>query len=305
MLKIHYHKKNTWFDFTQASKDNFHPLAKKKKINPYIIKKFLSPSNRDKALHLDDNLYLSLHFPDLKNRDYISQEIKFIIGRDYIITNQDILNEGLDKFRYTFEKTADFEKNEGDDSCIVYIFLHMMEKIYENIIFELRDLEKRIDKIEDKIFDGKEKYMVRSISETNRDLLDFKKNIKSHRETWNIFFKLSREYFEKESSYTTIESILISYKKTHTIADELSELIHDLRDTNNSLLAAKQGDMTKTFTLIAFLTMPATLFYSIVALPTTQKHIFIGQENDFTLIMILSFGFFIVMLSFTIWKKWW
>ncbi|HIP21633.1 MAG TPA: hypothetical protein EYG72_01625 [Candidatus Pacebacteria bacterium] len=59
----------------------------------------------------------------------------------------------------------------------------MMEKIYENIIFELRDLEKRIDKIEDKIFDGKEKYMVRSISETNRDLLDFKKNIKSHRET--------------------------------------------------------------------------------------------------------------------------
>ena len=297
MLKTHYHKKNIWFDFIQATKDNFHPLAKNKGINPYIIKKFLNPSNRDKALLLDDNLYLSLHFPNLKNKDYVSQEIKFIIGRDYMMTNQEVSNEGLEKFRNIFENSASFEKNEDNDSCIVYIFLHMIEKIYENMIFELRDLERRIDKIEDGIFDGKEKKMVRKISETNRDLLDFKKNIKSHKETWNIFFKLSKKYFNKESSHTTIESILISYEKTHTIAEELTDLIHDLRDTNNSLLTAKQGDMTKTFTLIAFLTMPASLFYSIVALPTAQKHMFMGQENDFTLIMIVSFIFFIMKVT--------
>jgi len=63
--------------------------------------------------------------------------------------------------------------------------------------------------------------------------------------------------------------------------------------------------MTKTFTLIAFLTLPATLFYSIVALPTKQQHMFIGQENDFTIIMSISFVFFITMFIFTIWKKWW
>jgi Mg2+ and Co2+ transporter CorA len=183
MLKTHYHKNNTWYDFTAATAEKFLPLAKEKKINPYIINKFLSKSNRDKALHLDDNLYLSLHFPDLKNEDYVSQELKFIIGRDYIITNQEILNEGLESFRKQFESNAIFEKDKGKDSCIVYIFLHMIEKIYENMIFELRELERRIDEIEENIFKDKEKYMVRKISETNRDLLDFRKNIRSHEET--------------------------------------------------------------------------------------------------------------------------
>lgn len=96
---------------------------------------------------------------------------------------------------------------------------------------------------------------------------------------------------------------MISYEKTQTIAEELSDLIHDLRDTNNSLLSSKQNETSKFFTLVAFLTMPATLFYSIVALPTTQKHMFIGQENDFTIIMSISLGFFIMMLIFSIYKK--
>jgi Mg2+ and Co2+ transporter CorA len=59
----------------------------------------------------------------------------------------------------------------------------MIEKIYENIIFELHQLEKKIDIIEENIFKNKERNMVRKISETNRDLLDFRKNIRSHEET--------------------------------------------------------------------------------------------------------------------------
>jgi len=97
-----------------------------------------------------------------------------------------------------------------------------------------------------------------------------------------------------------LESILISYEKTEAFSNELSELIHELRDTNNSLLAAKQGDMAKTFTLITFLTLPATLFFSIIALPTSQKHMFIGNPHDFTYIMIVSTILFSFMLAFTI-----
>jgi len=304
MLKTHYHKKNFWYDFIVAGEDKFLPIAREKKIHPYIVHKFLTKSNRDKALLLNDNLYLSLHIPDLKNEDYVSQEIKFIIGRDYIITNQERSNEGLEKFRKIFEKNGSFEKDSEKDACIVYIFLHMIEKIYENMIFELHMVEKRIDVIEDNIFKDREKEMVRRISETNRDLLDFRKNIRSHKETWNIFFKLSKEYFKKESSYNALESILISYEKTNTIAQDLSDLLHDLRDTNNSLLSAKQNEMAKSFTLIAFLTMPATLFYTVISLPTREK-VLIGYPNDLHHIMLVSLGMFILMFSISIYKKWW
>jgi len=308
MLRTHFHKNIIWYDFIQLNEEsndkNFQNLVKEKNIHPYIVKKFLTKTNRDKALLLNDNLYLSLHFPDLKHDDYVSQEIKFIIGRNYIITNQEIENEGLAKFKTIFESNASFEKDDEKDSCVVYVFLHMIEKIYENMIFELGNLGKRIEKIEENIFKDKEKYMVKKISETNRDLLDFKRNIRSHEETWKVFLDLSKKYFRKETSHTALESILISYKKTETQAQDLSELIHDLRDTNNSLLSAKQGDMSKTFTLITFLTMPATLFYTIISLPAAQS--FFGKHvKDFWEIMYISFGLFFIMLLYTIYKKWW
>ena len=152
MLKTYYHKNNTWNDFSLATKEKFDDLADEKNINEYIRKKFLASSNRDKTVHLDDNIYLSLHFPDLKNREYVTQEIKFIIGRNYIMTNQEFNNEGLANFRKVFESSANFEKEEEYDTCVVYIFLHMIEKIYENMIFELRELESKIDDIERQIW---------------------------------------------------------------------------------------------------------------------------------------------------------
>ena len=115
-----------------------------------------------------------------------------------------------------------------------------------------------------------------------------------------MFFKLSKEYFHKPTSYTTLESIMISYEKVKTIGEELTELLHDLRDTNNSLLSAKINETSTTFTLIAFLTMPATLFYSIISLPTKQKHMFIGYDNDFTIIMSISGLLFLIMFGITI-----
>jgi Mg2+ and Co2+ transporter CorA len=80
-------------------------------------------------------------------------------------------------------------------------------------------------------------------------------------------------------------------------------MLHDLRDTNNSLLNLKQNETMKLFTVIAFLTLPMTLFLSIISLPTKQK-IIIGQENDLNMILGILFIIFILMLIYSIFKKW-
>lgn len=81
--------------------------------------------------------------------------------------------------------------------------------------------------------------------------------------------------------------------------NELRETLHELRSTNNSLLNAKQNDTMKIFTLIAFLTLPMTLFLSIISLPTKQRFI-IGTENDLHVILWILLGIFTMTLFYSI-----
>jgi len=305
MLEVLEHRDLKWYFFEEAKKENFkNEFFKKMNFPPYVIDKFIQKSTRDKVIVNESFLFISLHFPDLKRQKYYTEEIKFIIGHDFIMTNIFVKNEGLEKFKKTFSFYS-FENDEEKDNCVAFAFIRMIEKIYENVLMELKKVEKKIDEIEDQIFKNKEQAMVKKISLINRELLDFKKNIRSHPRTWNVFLNGAKEFFHKKRTHNALDSILIAYEKVITNGNELSELIHELRDTNNSLLSAKQNEISKSFTLITFLTLPATLFFTIVSLPTQEKHMFIGQENDFTLIMTVGSILFILMLIFTIWKKWW
>ena len=171
----------------------------------------------------------------------------------------------------------------------------MIEKIYENAIFELGPIEKEIDKIEDKIFTGQEKEVVRKISLVNRKLIDFKKNLRSHDETWLVFFNLAEDFFNDSDVLQSLETIMLSYRKTMDSSNQLTELLMDLKDTNNSLLQEKRNQFSKDFTLIAFLTLPITLFVSIISVPTKQTH-FLGTDNDFYIVITISLILFILSL---------
>lgn len=305
MLKTHFHKNIVWYDFLQPSREKFLPLAEKLKIDPYIIEKFLLPTNRDKALILGDHLFLSISIPDFKNGEYEKQELKFIIGKKYIITATNSKNEGIEFFKSIFEDNAHFQKSEEFASPVVYTFLHMMEKVYENMIFELKNLEKEVDLIEKEIFSGREAEMVKEISRVNRKVIDFGKNISGHQETWDVFLALAKDFFNNPQKYDALESITLSFQKVMSEWTHLKETIHELRDTNNSLLNSKLGETSKTFTLIAFLTLPITLFASILSIPTKQKHFLGNSDYDFIIIIFVSIALSLIMLAISKWKRWW
>lgn len=305
MLKKRIHKNITWYDFFEPTKEEFSVFAKQNNINEYIVDKFIGATNRDKTFILDDHLFISLSFPNLKEENYEKQSVKFIIGKDKIWTSQSAMeNEGLIYFSKMFESNISFEKDNINDSCVAFIFLHMIDKIYENAVYELVEVQDEIDEIEKQVYNNQEKKMVKSISDTNRKLINFRKNLKSHNQTWKVFLDLTNEFFNREEAKQSLNAILLSYRKTIVVAEQLQELLWELRDTNNSLLQAQHNQTSKEFTLIAFMTLPITLFVSIVSIQTNQIHI-VGVENDFYIILAVSFIIFIVTLSVSKWKKWW
>lgn len=305
MLKTHFHKNIIWYDFLQPTAEKYLPLAKEFSIDPYINEKFLGKINRDKALILGNHLFLAISIPDLQDGEYKKQELKFILDEVYMITSSDTINEGMEIFKKNFEDNAHFQKGEEFENPVIYSFLHLIEKVYENMIFELQSISVEIDSIEKDIFSNNGRKMVIEISETNKKLIDFGKHIRSHEETWEIFLSLSKEFFAKKHSHEALESITLSYQKVMSEWNHQKETLHELRDTNNSLLNAKLSETSKTFTLIAFLTLPISLFISIISIPTQQGHFFSKNENDFYYIIAMSSILFIFTLGFSKWKKWW
>ncbi len=304
-----------WYHFesitkNKDSKEKFLILAEEKNISRYIQKNFYSDLKRDRTSLSERHLFISFELPDLfgKFEKYRKQEIKIIMGKDFLITSSIYPDQGLKNFKNHFNNLESFDSNKINcvlPTCVVYYFVYLIEKIYENLNSDLLKIREEIEEIEEEIFTEKEFIMVKKISLTNRRLLDFRKILRAQKTTWHYFFEISKNFFEKESSHNAIDSIVLSHDISYQNAEELKEMLWELRDTNNSLLSSKQAEASKTFTLIAFLTLPITLFISIISLPTNQSHLFLGHKNDFTLTIIISLLLFSLTLYISRRKKWW
>src|SRR5882672_5697362 len=88
------------------------------------------------------------------------------------------------------------------------------------------------------------------------------------------------------------------YYRVHNHVMRHTEGLHELRETNNSLLTTKQNETTKTLTIMAFIMLPLSFIADLFAMDTKFMPI-IGTPGDFYIILTLmiliaasTFGFF-------------
>lgn len=303
MLKIHFHRNIAWYDFNCLDRKKLGEIIEKNNISPYIGNKFIEDSNRNKVISSYQNLFVSVDVPFLEKDEFVKNKIKMILGKDYLISLVCKKDKGVEKFKENFDNGSNFYRGQTQNSKISNTFIYFFEKIYENLLFELKKIEENIEEIEKKVFDGNERHMVTEISHINRKLIDFKKHIRSHDDFWESFFTTAEGFFEKKE-IKRIENINLSYQKTLDQLENIKEQLIELRDTNNSLLNVKMHRLSRIFTITTFSILPITLFITIITIPTEQKHWFLGHPNDFAMIMFISFILLIIMILIARWNKW-
>ncbi|MBU4057378.1 hypothetical protein KJ828_00235, partial [Patescibacteria group bacterium] len=183
-----------------------------------------------------------------------------------------------------------------------FLFYHMINRIYRFISDEIEYNSAKLKKIEEDIFKGKEKEMVREISETGRVLLDFKQAMIPHGEILKSFEGIALNFFGKNFTYPAKSIMSEQYKIIKNI-EKNKEVLEELRETNNSLLSTKQNEIMKTLTIMAFITFPLTLLASLFGMNTVYNPI-LGLQNDFWIVIgsmsVLASIFFV----FFKYKKW-
>jgi len=144
--------------------------------------------------------------------------------------------------------------------------------------------------------------MVREISQVNHSLLDFKQATVYHQEILNSLEEIGSKFFGKDFNYY-LRDINNKYRKVSHILDTNIENLKELRGTNDSLLATKQNEIMKIFTILAFVTFPLSLLASIFGMNATFIPV-IGMKHDFWYIMggmVAAIG---IMFAYFKYKKW-
>jgi magnesium transporter len=246
-----------------------------------------------------------MHFPSWKHThsEEKNQEIDFIIGKDTLITARYDTVDALHRFAKNLEvdeildKKSDHHRKHNH-----FIFVNMLRNLYMSVFEELEHIEDMAEDITVKIFKEQEKEMVVAISEMTRTLLNFKRVTDTHHEILESLHRRGKEIFGENFSYA-IESIIEDYIKVNMTIKSNLELLHELRDTNNSLLTTKQNETVKQLTAMGFVILPLNLIAWIFAMRTEGMPL-IENPNAFWIVIGIMITSVIITTTYAKHKRW-
>lgn len=250
MKSVFKYHDTTWIDLTQPESDEIKEAAETFSLDPLIVRSISSPSARHKIEPNLHYIYVVLHFPTL-NRETnlrVNQEIDFVIGKNFIITAHYEPIEAINNFAKRLEVSSILEKHHPE-ATRDFIFFGLLRELSNMLIEQLSDIEDWMKDVEGKVFKGEEKKMVFALSDVSRHLLDFKKSTLPYHEVFHGLEIHGSKLFG-EDFIGAVEVARSEFAKIEHTTRMLSELVSELRETNNSLLTTKQNEFIKTLTMM-------------------------------------------------------
>lgn len=302
MLTRYEHQGLTWVDLESPTLREVQDVASEFGIDVPVAEELLSPSVRPRADFFERYVYLVLHFPALrhshKNRE---QEVDFLIGRDFLVTAHYDVVDPIHKFSKVFEVNAAL-----DTQVIAehggFLFFSILKKLYKAVEHELEHVRREQNLIEEHIFSGHEVRMVEAISRSARDLLALRQTIEPHRDVLRSLESDGAGFFGP-AFVPYLKALSNDYFRVHSHIMRSIESLHELRETNNSLLTTKQNETMRVLTIMALLTFPLSLMVAIFDINTVDNPFSLVPHGFFLIVgLVIAAG--ALMLAVFKLKKW-
>ncbi len=301
MISKHTYNGLTWIDIKSPVQDELLHVSDEYSVPNFITTELLEPSMRSKVDLYDNFIYVVLHFPQVQ-KELADIEVDFLIGKNFFITVRYNDNEIIENFIAKLEGNTTHSSNKNLTHSGL-LFVSLMKKHYQQLLNDLDDLAKKIKDIEYAIFKGNQERMVRAISFISRELIDFNRAVRFHKDVLESFQYVGVEFFGEEFQYHT--SLLRSeFNKIHSVLESHRETLSELQRTNDSLLSTKQNSIMKKFTVISFVTAPLVLITGIFGMNVNDNIIFIQKVEDFFLIIGIMAIISLLMVIFFKLRQW-
>ena len=300
-MKTIEHNKLTWIDIENPTSEDVLFLKEHFNLHPLVLSEFTSPSQRPRAEEFENCLYIVLHLPLFNQKTQVgySGELDIVITKDHVITSHSIENIPIKNIIKEFNENSAF-KEKAFSTTTGFLFYSIMEKLLSASFPKLDHVNEKINDIEESIFMGYEKEMVRSISIIKRDILNFRRSIKPQRSILESLVQKKYKLLEDDLNEYFQELIGINIRAWNAL-ENIQEIIESLEETNSALLSHKINEAMRLLTAISLVTFTLSVMTGIFGMIPFAS--FVGAESQLMFWIIIGFMSIITITALAIFRK--
>ncbi len=257
-------KNLTWINVSACEPKEMKKIEQRFKLHPLHINDCLSPVQRPKLDITTNYLFMVLLFPvyNRRTRKIISSEIDFFINSNTLITiHRGELAPLINFFNLCQTNQEQKEKYFiGSPAILIYELLNRLLSSCNPI---LGNMNLNINSIEENIFDGYEKRMVREILIAKTNIVNFRRITQSHRLVVTKLLEKSSLFFSPGQLKIYFKEVIETAEDIWQNLENLKQTIEAIEQTNNSLISFQLNDIIKILTIISIVVLPISLIGTI------------------------------------------
>jgi magnesium transporter len=253
-----------------------------------------SRNQRPKVDVHDDYLFVVLHFPDYdKNIGRLNAlELDVFIGPDFVVT---IPTRPLRTIDYLFSRVQDRdeERERHFSRGAGYLLYRIVDECVDASFPMLRKIGNKLENLEEDIFEGRSKEIVRDISNAKQEIINFRKIVRPQRTALKDLNAARRYLVEDPDLY--FDDINDASERVWDMLENFKEVAEALEGSNEAVLAHAQSDSLKVLTAITVIVLPLTLIASIFGMNVNVPGE--GQSHPFWILI----GAMLAILGAMVW----
>jgi len=293
-----------WVNVSKVSKKEMDYLKNRFKFHSLHLADCLSPFQRPK-LDVDSKyLFMVLLFPvyKRKERKIISSEVDFFITSDLVVTVHHNEISPLINFFNICQISKKHQKKylSGNPVTLLYEILNRL-LLYCNPMIDHLDME--VNNIEEHIFRGYERRMVREILIAKRNITNFRRTMQVHHSVIQKLLTRCELFFSPGKLKIYFKEIIETSDDIWGRLENLAQVVDSIEQTNNSLISFRLNDIMKILAIVSAVILPANLISSLYGM--NLKFLPLANHPFSLPVIIIGMILVISIMVFTFKRKKW
>jgi magnesium transporter len=269
-------------------------------LHPLVQEDILNTNQRPKVDEFDDYLFLETrHFYyDKADMSVSSEQISFVLGRNYLLTFQERSTGAFEPVRERLRASRAHIRELGVD----YLAYALLDSIVDRYFSVLDDVGEAGENLEDLLLSRPTNTELHSIHQLKHVSIELRRAVWPLREVINTLTRNENDFF-KPNTMPYLRDVY-----DHTV--NFIESLESIRDSLSSMMDIYMASVSnrvnlevRALTVVAMLFMPATLIAGIFGMNFHEMP-WLAEKEGFWWVMGLMVGIALIMILI-FWRRQW
>lgn len=281
-----------WYHVEDPQAPDTEWLADQFSFHPLDLEDVTSINQRPKLDVYDDYLFLVVHFPrfDKSTGRLHAAELDVFVGPDFVVT---LPEEPIVPLPAMWERVRDHpdvraEMFAGGSGRLLY---EILDRCVDACFPMLGAVGRKLRRLEDDIFEGRSTEIVREISNTKQEIINFRAVIRPQRSVFRALERAKQGYFGEELD-VYFDDLTDASERIWDVLENFKEIVEALESSNESVLSHRLNDVLRVLTAISVVVLPLTLLASVWGM-----NVHVPGEGDRSAFWIILLGMLALLVG--------